>query len=113
MNDQSAAAMAISMITLGVVTTVYFLTRLFARRLRSREVIRAIESGQELPPEPAEPIRGFLADLRAGVLFLAFGLGLGVFLALIDQTVAIAVVPVMLGIGFVVNALLTRRFGDR
>ncbi len=84
------------------------------RKLRSEERLAAIAKGLPVPfeadlPHPAK-------SRRAGILLLAGGLGYGLTFALIslierDALVAAAfgVIPVAIGIGFFIDAMLARR----
>lgn len=112
MNDNEAVAIAIVFIAIACVAAVYLLVRYFSRRLRSQEIIKAIEAGQELPAEPVRR-RDFVSELRTGVLFVAFAAGIAAFFALVDRDSMVAgVIPLFIGIGFLVNAALLRHFRD-
>jgi hypothetical protein len=88
----------------GSMVAVVWLVSFFnaRKRLTIHETLRhAIDKGQTLSPElmqnmslVSDPIR---ADLRRGVLFLAFGAAFGVLGALIGREEAEAIVP-MLGV---------------
>lgn len=83
----------------------------YKKRVTAHETVRhAIDSGQSISPELIEkmsllvdPVR---ADLRRGVLFIAFGAAFGVLgLAIGDETaimpmIGVAAFPVFLGLAY-------------
>ncbi len=88
------------------------------QRLRHETIRVALEKGQPLPPEllgrrtGRDPATG---DLRRGILLIAVGLGIGLYLFLSpppgapDHTWAVGFIPGMMGISFVLSHVLTRR----
>lgn len=84
------------------------------RKLKTEERLAAIARGVSVPMEPELPHAA--RSRRAGILLTAAGLGYSLTFALIariepDALVAAAfgIIPVMLGIGFFIDAALVRR----
>lgn len=84
------------------------------RKLRTEERLAAIARGVPVPMEPDLPHAA--RSRRAGILLVAAGLGYSLTFALIarvepDAMVAAAfgLIPLMLGIGFFIDAALVRR----
>lgn len=108
MTENAAITFTTLFTIMGGVATVFLLTRYFARRLRSQELIRALETGNELPPERQR--HGFESDLRAGIVLVAFAIGLALFVRDVDrESASMAFIPLFLGVGFLVNAFVVRR----
>lgn len=104
-------AVVLVFLILGAVAVTYIVARFGARRLHSQEIIKAIEMGQELPMAPRR--RGsFFFELRSGILLIAFGIGLAIVMGFVDNGDGFiaGVIPFLLGIGFLVNAFLVRRY---
>lgn len=114
MSEHEAVAMIFFVAITGLVAVILIVTRYFRRRLESQEAIKALESGQPLPSR--KPKRGsFGSDLRSGVLTINFAIGLGLFIWLVDggrEGIAIAFIPLFIGIGFITSAYLGRRLGE-
>jgi len=83
----------------------------YKKRVTAHETVRhAIDSGQSISPELIEKISLLVdpvrADLRRGVLFIAFGAAFGVLgLAIGDETaimpmIGVAAFPVFLGLAY-------------
>ncbi len=84
------------------------------RKLRTEERLAAIARGVNVPMEPDLPHAA--RSRRAGILLVAAGLGYTATFALIakaepDAMIAAAfgLIPLMLGIGFFIDAALVRR----
>jgi hypothetical protein len=84
------------------------------RKLRTEERLAAIARGVNVPMEPDLPHAA--RSRRAGILLVAAGLGYTATFALIakaepDAMIAAAfgLIPLMLGIGFFIDASLVRR----
>ncbi len=84
------------------------------RKLKTEERLAAIARGVNVPMEPELPHAA--RSRRAGILLVAAGLGYGLTFALIgriepDAMVAatFGIIPLMLGIGFFIDAALVRR----
>lgn len=84
------------------------------RKLRTEERLAAIARGLNVPMEPDLPHAA--RSRRAGILLVAAGLGYTATFALIakaepDAMIAAAfgLIPLMLGIGFFIDAALVRR----
>ncbi len=97
-------AIVVPTVMFGAIVGIVWLVSYFnsRKRLTIHETLRhAIDKGQTLSPEllqnmslVTDPVR---ADLRRGVLFLAFGAAFGVLAALIGREEAEALTP-MLGV---------------
>lgn len=128
MNEQHLAAAMMSLVILAGVAVLWMamVSRRKVRELEHRERLAMIERGILPPPEtdPGTFERGAgltqeshsTARMRtAGVLFIAFGLGLMVLIAFAagepNVGVGIGGAFAILGIGFVANAMLTARLG--
>lgn len=85
-------------------------------QLRHETIRAALEKGIPIPRELLDPPRTSdpQRDLKRGILLLALGIGLGVFLGAQDpgkSSWAVGIVFVMLGVGFLVSWRLSRRSG--
>ncbi len=92
--------------------------------LKRQERMKAIEKGVELPPENLIPVvkKSWLDYLRTSIIFLSFGIGfiLTYFVFnlnfanmknLVITTLAIGVVNLLLGLGFLAYSLIFKRYG--
>ncbi len=86
-----------------------------ARQMRHETIRLALEKGQPLPPEVLGPPR---QDKTRGVRLIALGIGLGVFLYLLNPSTthghhvwAVGFILVAIGIGHLLSHWLTR--GER
>jgi nitrate/nitrite transporter NarK len=84
------------------------------RKLRTEERLAAIARGVNVPMEPDLPHAA--RSRRAGILLVAAGLGYSLTFALISRVdpeamvaAAFGLIPLMLGIGFFIDAALVRR----
>jgi len=84
------------------------------RQLRSQERLAAIAKGLPVPQEPDMPHPA--RSRRAGILLVTSGLGFSLAFLLIsraapDATTAAAfgVIPVSIGVGYFIDAMLARR----
>lgn len=112
MNEADLLAFITVFSLIGLLAIVLMVSRAYTRRLRSQEILKALEMGQELP-DVKRPARPFLADLRTGVLLVCFSIGFFLFLAIVgdDGMTAMALIPLFLGLGFAINAILIKRLG--
>jgi hypothetical protein len=115
------------LVPLGVVGTVFgfsaVMIGIFAysiyrsRRLRHETIRLAIEKGQPLPPGLLDPVNQrdpLLRDLRRGLILLAAGIGVGLFLGLSSVTGqrgdwAVGFIPGLMGLAYLATYAITRR----
>ena len=112
MREAEAVAIVMLFFTVGFVFTVYLISRYARRKLEHREIMKAIEHGQPLPMrKPAAKRRSYGNDLRTGVLLINFAIGFGLFIWLIhgQEATAVALVPLFIGAGYLINSTLTKR----
>ena len=111
MTENDAIAMVLVFGSMGAVAIFMLYFRYAARKMRSAEIIKALELGKDVPLERAKR-RSFLSDLRTGVLLLTFSIGFSLFLYIIGahEGVAMALIPLFLGLGFLINSALVRRY---
>jgi hypothetical protein len=84
------------------------------RKLRTEERLAAIARGVEIPFD--QPITHLAHSRRAGILLVAAGLGWSGAFALLSlaerdalEAAAFAIIPVAIGIGYLIDATLVRR----
>jgi len=70
-------------------------------RLIHETAIRLAEKGQPVPPELFIGAEEPASDLRRGVVLVALGLGLGVFMAQIDKPWSVGLIPLFMGVGYI------------
>ncbi len=79
-----------------------------SRRLQSQERLKAIEKGVPIPFEPADPKERAVRTRRAGIILVAFGIGLIIFAVVgakveQDRDMLIiaggAAIPLLIGLG--------------
>ncbi len=117
------------LVPIGVTGTVFGFTAVivglvaYARhrtqRLRHETIRLAIEKGQALPPDLLDAARppgdrSAERDLRRGLVLVAVGLGVGLFLALApfsgaDQNWSIGFIPGLIGVAYLVAYAIGRR----
>ena len=86
------------------------------RKLRTEERLAALARGAEIPMEP--DLSQYARSRRAGILLVSGGVGLIVMFAMISRLLgepetmvvsAIGVLPLAVGLGYFVDAVLIRR----
>jgi hypothetical protein len=86
------------------------------RKLRSQERLAAIERGTQIPMEPE--LTQYARSRRAGLLLVCGGLGFMIMFAVIGRVVdephtlaagAFGILPVAVGIGYFIDAMLLHR----
>lgn len=102
----------------GTIVAIVALSLKFrARKLEHDEVMKAIESGQELPQIEVKKHFDFLRDMKVGIITLATGLGLFIFLSEGDYDMrdmaGIGAIPMFIGIGIIAMALITKHLKDK
>ena len=119
---------AISMPFIMVIAIVVIPAWLKSRERREMQATMraAIEKGQPLPPEVVEAITRTVkaaptaqSDLRTGVIWLAVGIGVGIFGGFIGHQeaeafhplIGIASIPAVIGVGFIVLSLFNPNKG--
>lgn len=109
MNEHETVAFIMMTLTSGVVVIALLIAYYAARKLRSREIVTALEHGRDLPEHKRRRAR--FGDLRSGILLVAFAVGFGLFLWLVGagEGTAVFLIPLFLGIGFLINAAMDRR----
>ncbi|MBL8523009.1 MAG: hypothetical protein JNN20_04915 [Betaproteobacteria bacterium] len=70
-------------------------------RLIHETAIRLAEKGQPVPSELFIGAEEPTSDLRRGVVLVALGLGLGVFMAQIDKPWSVGLIPLFMGVGYI------------
>lgn len=111
-NEEISLLMFFAAMT-GFVLVVLMILRYAHHRLQSREMITAIERNQPLRARRAWR-RTYVDDLRTGVLLMSFSVGLvGFFWVLGNRTlIALALIPLSLGAGYLINAQISKRHGN-
>ncbi|MFQ5742252.1 MAG: DUF6249 domain-containing protein [Acidobacteriota bacterium] len=115
MQNNDAVAFVLFLSIMAIITIVLILVRYAHRRLHHREILKAIEHGQPVPMPVKTPRRhSYVDDLRTGVLLTSLSIGLALFFVMVggDEAVGVAAVPLFIGIGFMVNAYLSKRLGN-
>lgn len=86
------------------------------RKLRTQERLAALERGTQIPMEPE--LTQFARSRRAGILLVCGGLGFMIMFAVIGRVVgepqtfaagAFGILPVAVGIGYFIDAMLIHR----
>ena len=75
-------------------------------------MVSAIEKGADIPLEALNPPKPKRDDLRTGIILVALGIGLTLFLYLSENSVeeaAPGIIPLFIGLGFLVNAALNKK----
>lgn len=75
-------------------------------------MVSAIEKGADIPLEALNPPKPKRDDLRTGIILVALGFGLTLFLYLSENSVeeaAPGIIPLFIGLGFLVNAALNKK----
>lgn len=70
-------------------------------RLIHETAIKLAEKGQPVPSELFIGVEEPASDLRRGVVLVALGLGLGVFMAQIDKPWSVGLIPLFMGVGYI------------
>ena len=112
MPEQEAIMLITAFMMTGFVLVVLLIVRYAQRRLRSREMLAALERGQSLPVRPKRQ-RVYVDDLRTGVLLVSFSAGLFLFIWVIggEELAAWAFIPLSIGIGYLINARIGKQHG--
>ena len=84
-----------------------------ARKRREAELIKlAIEKGQPVPTFPASPVCNF-ASLKAGMIWIAVGLGLVLMIAIESEEgmegISLGFIPILIGVALCISWILERR----
>jgi hypothetical protein len=86
-----------------------------ARKLEHTEIMKALEQGKELPSFEIKKRYNYLNDLRLGVIFLSVGIGALLWLLALEGAnvyyyihYSFAYVPISIGIGFLMMAVLLK-----
>jgi hypothetical protein len=83
------------------------------RRLQTRERISAIEKGVPIPGLVRDPLESARNLRRGGIVLVSLGLGLFVLVLLTADTVragvGVGAVPLLLGVGLLLEYFLERR----
>jgi hypothetical protein len=86
------------------------------RKLRSEERLAALARGAEIPMEPE--LSQFARSRRAGILLVSGGMGIMIMFAVIARVVvepralvaaAVGILPLMVGIGYFLDAALIHK----
>jgi hypothetical protein len=95
----------ITLVVFGVLFAVY---RIY--RQRSETLRLMVEKGVAIPPELIAPPSRPASDLRRGLISVGLGVGLAVCLAVMGEhgSWTIGLVPLLVGIGYIVSWRLTR-----
>jgi hypothetical protein len=95
--------------TLSVLGVLFAVYRIYRQR---SETLRAmVEKGVPIPPELIAPKPRPGADIRRGLVLSGLGLGLGAFLFAVADTHGlwtVGLVPLLMGVGYLVAARLTK-----
>ena len=113
MREAEAVLMMFMFFTVGFIFMVYMISRYLRRKLEHREILAAIEHGQPLPMRQPKKVKRtpYANDLRTGTLLVNFAIGFALFLWFIDgqEAMAVSFVPLFIGLGYLLNAALTKR----
>lgn len=112
MREEEVVAFVMMMFTVGFIFMVFLITRYLRRKLEHREILAAIEHGQPLPLRQQKAKRTpYANDLRTGTLLVNFAIGFGLFVWLVggEEATAVALVPLFIGLGYLINAVLGKR----
>ena len=71
-------------------------------RLIHETALRLAEKGQAVPPELFMGAEVPFSDLRRGVVLVALGLGLGLFMFQMDKPWSVGLIPLFMGLGYLV-----------
>ena len=71
-------------------------------RLAHETAIKLAEKGQVVPPELFMGVDEPLSDLRRGVVLVALGLGLSLFMYQVDKPWSLGMIPLFMGLGYLV-----------
>jgi hypothetical protein len=80
--------------------------RMKRARLLHQTIVTMVEKGVPVPPELLNPPKKPGSDLRTGIVLIAVGLGLTIFLAATagrSGAWGIGIIPLLLGAGFVIT----------
>jgi len=91
-----------------VATVFYGLHR--SEKLRHETIRAALEKGQPLPPELLDRPKSRRTDLQRGIILIALGVGISVFLLIEGESSwGAGLIPAALGGGMLVAHLVSRR----
>ena len=71
-------------------------------RMIHETALRLAEKGQAVPPELFMGADEPFSDLRRGVVLIALGLGLALFMYQMDKPCGVGLIPLFMGIGYLV-----------
>lgn len=71
-------------------------------RLAHETALRLAEKGQPIPPQLFMVTDEPFSDLRRGVVLVGLGLGLSLFLFEIDKPWSLGLIPLFMGVGYLV-----------
>lgn len=71
-------------------------------RLIHQTAVTLAEKGQPVPPELFAYVDQPFADLRRGVILIALGLGLALFMYQVEQPWSIGLIPLLMGVGYLI-----------
>jgi hypothetical protein len=74
-------------------------------------IARLVEKGLPVPPELLRSPRAGQTGLRAGLVLLALGAGLGTFLADLGGPWSLALIPGLMGVALLISWAIERRGG--
>ena len=96
------AGMAIILGIVGPITLVGLILWYKSRKTRMihETAIRLVETGQPVPPELFMGADEPFSDLRRGVVLVALGLGLAVFMYQMDKPWSLGLIPLFMGAGY-------------
>jgi hypothetical protein len=106
--DASIAAIAITGMMVGfglpvmlVAIILYYKHR--KARIAHETIARLVEKGLPVPPELLDPPRRNVdADLRAGIILVGLGIGLGIFFREVGAPWSIGFVPGLMGVALLI-----------
>ncbi|MEP7155788.1 MAG: DUF6249 domain-containing protein [Betaproteobacteria bacterium] len=71
-------------------------------RLMHETAALLVEKGQPVPPELFAMADDTFSDLRRGVILIALGLGLGLFMYQMDKPWSLGFIPLFMGVGYLI-----------
>jgi hypothetical protein len=110
--------MIILVISLFIITLVSMNLRFKARKLEHDEIVKAIESGQDLPElKLKKPEADFMGDMRKGILWLASGTGIFLFFIKGDngmsEVAGIGFIPMFVGLALIAISLISKYMSEK
>lgn len=78
-------------------------------RLMHETIARLVEKGLPVPPQLLEPPRRGHSSLRGGMLLVALGIGLSIFMYEMRGSWAIGLIPGLMGLALIIVWAIERR----